>query len=249
LRRSKKLAPLALIRGVHIEATPNPSARKAVPGCDVLPPGTETTLAYHADDVSPNTTGSLDGPTLVPPTLVSNIFALGHVESVLLGPDFVTVAVTDPPGALLWHDATFEESVRRAVSDFFGGSAPVGRVTYGDVAAFKAFSAQRRSMCEEDETERTPAERKILQLLEEHVRPHVQADGGDVAFAGFDPSTGTVRLRLVGACASCPSSTTTVRFMIRNLLCHYVDEVRDVVEVEDASKEPSEGGSGSGWTG
>ena len=31
-----------------------------------------------------------------------------------------------------------------------------------------------------------------------------------------------------GACVSCSSSTVTLNFMVRRLLTHYVDEVRDV---------------------
>lgn len=86
----------------------------------------------------------------------------------------------------------------------------------------------------------------------------MQADGGDIEFRGWDPSTGVVRLKMAGACASCPSSTVTARFMvccrfghlrstldeaaiphvdvvqIKNLLCHYLpDDVKDVERVED----------------
>ena len=47
---------------------------------------------------------------------------------------------------------------------------------------------------------------KIVELLEERVVPNVQADGGDVQFRGF--ADGVVWISLVGACASCSSSTT-----------------------------------------
>lgn len=67
---------------------------------------------------------------------------------------------------------------------------------------------------------------QIVELLEEKVVPNVQADGGDVQFRGF--ADGVVWISLVGACASCSSSTITVRFMIRNLLTHCIDEVKDV---------------------
>ena len=39
-------------------------------------------------------------------------------------------------------------------------------------------------------------------------------------------------MRLKGACVDCPSSTVTLRFMIRNLLCHkFPGEVTDVEDV------------------
>lgn len=40
-----------------------------------------------------------------------------------------------------------------------------------------------------------------------------------------------VKLRLVGACVGCPSSTVTLNFMIRNLLVHAFEEVKGVEQV------------------
>lgn len=54
---------------------------------------------------------------------------------------------------------------------------------------------------------------------------------------------GVVQLRMVGACASCPSSTVTAKFMIRNMLNHYIPEVQDVESVGEP--EPV----GADWTG
>eukprot|EP00944_MAST-04C_sp_MAST-4C-sp1_P015985 g15985.t1 len=72
---------------------------------------------------------------------------------------------------------------------------------------------------------------EIQQIIDEKVRPHVQADGGDVDFVLLD-SNGVVHLRMLGACISCPSSTVTVRFMIKNMLQHYFEEVKDVEHVD-----------------
>ena len=74
-------------------------------------------------------------------------------------------------------------------------------------------------------------EAHIRQLLHERVSPHVRADGGDVHFEGFEAESGVLRVSLSGACVGCPSSTLTMRFMIKNLVMHYVPEVRNVVRV------------------
>ena len=69
---------------------------------------------------------------------------------------------------------------------------------------------------------------RIDAVIEKEIRPHVQADGGDVEMCGLGED-GTVSLAMVGACASCPSSTVTLRFMIRNLLLfRFPEEVTDV---------------------
>lgn len=43
------------------------------------------------------------------------------------------------------------------------------------------------------------------------IAPAVERDGGGIAFAGFDAATGTVRVRMSGACASCAMSALTLR--------------------------------------
>lgn len=60
-------------------------------------------------------------------------------------------------------------------------------------------------------------------------RPTVQEDGGDVIYKGFEE--GTVKLKLVGSCTGCPSSTVTLKNGIQNMLQFYVPEVLDVKQV------------------
>jgi len=61
------------------------------------------------------------------------------------------------------------------------------------------------------------------------IRPLLQADGGDVELVGIEG--GTVKVRLVGACGSCPMSTITLRNGIERILKEEVPEVREVVSV------------------
>lgn len=59
----------------------------------------------------------------------------------------------------------------------------------------------------------------------------VQEDGGDIVFRGFE--NGIVKLKLQGACESCPSSVITLKHGIQNMLQFYVKEVLSVEEVSD----------------
>lgn len=70
----------------------------------------------------------------------------------------------------------------------------------------------------------------IKELLETRIRPTVQQDGGDIAFRGFDPETGIVKLKMMGSCSGCPSSSMTLKSGIENMLMHYIPEVRSVIE-------------------
>uniref|UniRef100_A0A4W5MNU0 Zgc:110319 n=1 Tax=Hucho hucho TaxID=62062 RepID=A0A4W5MNU0_9TELE len=71
----------------------------------------------------------------------------------------------------------------------------------------------------------------VKELLDTRIRPTVMEDGGDIIFKGFE--NGTVKLKLVGSCTGCPSSTVTLKNGIQNMLQFYIPEVDDVEQVRD----------------
>lgn len=68
---------------------------------------------------------------------------------------------------------------------------------------------------------------QITRVLDD-LRPAIQADGGDVEFLGFDEEEGVVRVRLLGACESCPISMMTLKEGIERRLKDTVPGVREV---------------------
>ena len=62
------------------------------------------------------------------------------------------------------------------------------------------------------------------------VRPHLQADGGDVELVDVTQD-GVVSVRLKGACGSCPMSTMTLKMGIERTLKQHLPEVKEVVQV------------------
>lgn len=66
----------------------------------------------------------------------------------------------------------------------------------------------------------------VEKILDE-LRPYLMADGGNVELVELDGPV--VRLRLQGACGSCPSSTMTLRMGIERKLR---DSIPDILEVE-----------------
>ncbi len=61
------------------------------------------------------------------------------------------------------------------------------------------------------------------------IRPHLQADGGDVELV--EVKDGVVKVRLTGACSGCPMSTMTLRQGIERSLKEEVPEIKKVVAV------------------
>ena len=69
---------------------------------------------------------------------------------------------------------------------------------------------------------------KVEEVLEK-VRPVLVRDGGNVELVEID--NGTVKVRLVGACAGCPMSTMTLKNGIERILKEEIPEVKEVVAV------------------
>lgn len=69
---------------------------------------------------------------------------------------------------------------------------------------------------------------EVLEVLDK-LRPFLQRDGGDVELVDVDE--GIVKLKLMGACGSCPSSTITLKAGIERALMEEVDGVQEVVQV------------------
>lgn len=70
-----------------------------------------------------------------------------------------------------------------------------------------------------------------VQRVIEHIRPSIQADGGDVEFLELTDD-GVVRIRLHGACVGCPSSSLTLQVGLERNLREHVSEVVAVEAVE-----------------
>ncbi|MFJ8458998.1 MULTISPECIES: NifU family protein [Lysinibacillus] len=66
-----------------------------------------------------------------------------------------------------------------------------------------------------------------VQEVLDKLRPFLLRDGGDCELV--DIEDGIVKLRLLGACGSCPSSTITLKAGIERAL---LEEVPGVIEVE-----------------
>ena len=70
----------------------------------------------------------------------------------------------------------------------------------------------------------------VEKVLDE-VRPYLIADGGDVELVEIDGLV--VKLKLNGACGSCPSSTVTMRMGIEKRLMEKIPEIMEVEQIQD----------------
>ena len=72
-------------------------------------------------------------------------------------------------------------------------------------------------------------EEQVKQLINEKIKPILQRDGGDVELVGVED--GKVKVRLQGACGSCPGAQMTLKMGIERILKENIPEVKEVVAV------------------
>lgn len=69
---------------------------------------------------------------------------------------------------------------------------------------------------------------KVQKAIQD-VRPSLQADGGDIELISVSDD-GLVKVRLKGACGSCPMATMTLKTGVENYLKKVIPEVKSVVQ-------------------
>ncbi len=63
------------------------------------------------------------------------------------------------------------------------------------------------------------------------IRPYLQADGGDVQLVDIDDIAKTVKVKLVGRCAGCPSAAMTLKDGVEEAIKKNVPEIKSVEAV------------------
>ncbi|MDD5069443.1 MAG: NifU family protein [Candidatus Omnitrophica bacterium] len=72
--------------------------------------------------------------------------------------------------------------------------------------------------------------KKQVQSIIETIRPQLQADGGDVELVDVSDD-GIVKVRLTGACGSCPMSTYTLKLSIEKKIIELMPQIKEVQQV------------------
>jgi len=72
-------------------------------------------------------------------------------------------------------------------------------------------------------------EEQIKKILEEEIKPRLALDGGSVEFVALED--GIVKVKLQGACGSCPGAQMTLKMGIERILQEKIPEIKEVIAV------------------
>ena len=200
---------------VYAEMTPNPEVMKFVADRPLIEGAAQAEFTSKAATVGYS-------------SLAEELFNFPFVTGVFISGTFVSVTKDDTIG---WEMITMQmrEYIQGWLSEHDTAVEQVPPVQSPTESASPAGAADSTGAVTLDDADIVPTEYDdaIKALLEEFVRPAVEADGGAIDFRAF--VEGTVHVRLRGACAGCPSSTATLKDGIERLLTSKLDVVESVV--------------------
>ncbi|CAG0907039.1 unnamed protein product [Cyprideis torosa] len=148
-------------------------------------------------------------------TIVSEIFTLPFVREVFVSDNYISVSKSED---IDWQDVSLE------TRSFILEALQSGKPLFG-----KAEAAQQAAPTAGSKTY-SDIENQIKAILEEHVKPAVASDGGNIELVEFKDDSKTAVMLLQGACSGCPSSTMTLKNGIENMLKQMMPGVVENVE-------------------
>jgi len=182
---------------IYAESTPNPASMKFVLNSYILEEGS---VEYTSKEQA------------VECPLAMQLFSFSGVSGVFIAANFITISKKS--------DVDWFELVpifREFIKSFIESEQPIfigKKEKVADASIEKTHTG-------------SALETKIIEALEEYVKPAVEQDGGAIHFKSFDE--GIVTLVMKGACSGCPSSSVTLKNGIENLLKQLIPEVKEVV--------------------
>ncbi len=192
---------------VYGESTPNPAALKFV----VSRMLTKIPVEFK----------NIDETAASP--LAKELFKFPYVKEIFIDENYISVTKYEVNN---WDEITLE--VRTFIKQFIENGG-----TVLDESIIVAKAEQEKTKTQEFDNLDVTSQ-QIINILEEYVKPAVQADGGNIAFESYDEADKTVKVILQGACSGCPSSTFTLKSGIENMLKSMLNDEDIKVEAINA---------------
>lgn len=193
---------------IYAENTPNPATMKFVANRILVENG--ATAQYL------NASEAKGSP------LAQELFRFPFIKAVFISSNYVTLTKND---AIQWEDIILE--MREFLKDYLSSDkALITELPAKEVHTDSSFKSTT-TVFTEHAAPKTESEHKIIEVLEQYIRPAVEQDGGLITFKSFE--NGIVTVALKGSCSGCPSATITLKAGIEGLLKRMVPDVKEVV--------------------
>jgi len=75
------------------------------------------------------------------------------------------------------------------------------------------------------------SKKEVVEVVEREIKPMLMAEGGSIEVVDVNEKEGIVRVRLLGACGTCPMSMITLTAFVERVLKGRIPEIKKVVPV------------------
>jgi Fe-S cluster biogenesis protein NfuA len=173
---------------VYAESTPNPNVMKFVVNKKIV----KGVYEFKNIDETSNA------------PIVKSLFTFPFVKEVFLDFNFISITQNSTSN---WDENVMEvrEFIRSYIED-------------NNILINEDLINTNSSIVELDIENIDDISKKIIEIIEKHVKPAVASDGGNIVFQSYDQESKNVNVILQGACSGCPSSTVTLKSGIENML-------------------------------
>jgi Fe-S cluster biogenesis protein NfuA len=194
---------------IYAEETPNPSSVKFVANKLLIVSGASAEYLDQSE--------TADAP------IAQKLFRFPFVKRVFIQSNYITITKHD---SLEWEE--IRDELRVFMTDYLNkGNAVINKLPEQKVAKDSSFK-ETVSINTQHTAPGNDVENKIIEVLEQYIRPAVEQDGGLITFKELKDGIVTVQMR--GSCSGCPSSTMTLKAGIEALLKRLLpDDVKQVV--------------------
>ncbi|MDP2541693.1 hypothetical protein CSC81_09465 [Tenacibaculum discolor] len=185
---------------VYAEVTPNPAVIKFGTNKALTQTDVEYTNIEEASKSSP---------------LAQALFSFPFVKEIFISENYISITKYD---MIDWNE------VYQEVRTFIRSYIQEGKKIISELP-----KQQTKQNVEVPKENLTDTEAKIVDILDEYIKPAVASDGGNIAFQSYDADSKRVSVILQGACSGCPSSTVTLKngieTMLKEMLPNQINEV------------------------
>ena len=198
----EKTSPKKEAIEVYAESTPNPAVMKFATTKSLTTTDVEFKNSEEASKSSP---------------LATAVFNFPFVKEVFISDNYISITKID---MVEWNEIYPE--LRSFIREYLHEGKTI-------IAELPKAKKTETATTETKKIILTETSEKIVQILEEYIKPAVASDGGNIAFQNYDEDSKVVEVILQGACSGCPSSTITLKngieTMLKEMLPNQISEV------------------------
>jgi Fe-S cluster biogenesis protein NfuA len=146
----------------------------------------------------------------------SALYDLPYVKSVFINNNYVSI---EKEFSYNWRDIML--IVKDFIKSYLAQDKPI--VKDGYMEMIEEERAKRRAEGDDDEIVE-----RIHQVIDQHIRPGIEMDGGNIEFISYED--GVLVVSLLGACRTCSAASVTLTAGVERIIKSMIPEVTEVVQ-------------------